>query len=227
MKSMDRRSLLALLGAAPFAAGLVARAATTTGTSGATTGPASIVLSPAAQRSRDKIRERYFPNVLLTTHEGQKVRLYDDLIKDKIVLINFMYAKCEGVCPGITTNLVKVQKLLGPRVGRDIFMYSFTLKPEQDTPERMAEYADMHGVKPGWLYLTGDVKEMETLRVKLGFTNPDPLLDKDVTQHIGNVRYGNEPLLLWGSCPGMSKPSWMVESIGWLERPKAGKGEGK
>ncbi|HEX8178692.1 MAG TPA: SCO family protein [Pyrinomonadaceae bacterium] len=224
MKSMDRRSLLALLGAAPFAAGLVARAATTTGTSGATTGPASIVLSPAAQRSRDKIRERYFPNVLLTTHEGQKVRLYDDLIKDKIVLINFMYAKCEGVCPGITTNLVKVQKLLGPRVGRDIFMYSFTLKPEQDTPERMAEYADMHGVKPGWLYLTGDVKEMETLRVKLGFTNPDPLLDKDVTQHIGNVRYGNEPLQQWGACPGLAKPSFIAESIGWVDWPKAEKG---
>jgi protein SCO1/2 len=221
---MDRRSLLALLGAAPFAAGLVARAATTTGTSGATTGPASIVLSPAAQRSRDKIRERYFPNVLLTTHEGQKVRLYDDLIKDKIVLINFMYAKCEGVCPGITTNLVKVQKLLGPRVGRDIFMYSFTLKPEQDTPERMAEYADMHGVKPGWLYLTGDVKEMETLRVKLGFTNPDPLLDKDVTQHIGNVRYGNEPLQQWGACPGLAKPSFIAESIGWVDWPKAEKG---
>ncbi|HYY43102.1 MAG TPA: SCO family protein [Pyrinomonadaceae bacterium] len=224
MKSMDRRSLLALLGAAPFAAGLVAKAATTTGTSGATTGSASIVLSPAAQRSRDKIRDRYFPNVLLTTHEGKKVRLYDDLIKDKIVLINFMYAKCEGVCPGITTNLVKVQKLLGPRVGRDIFMYSFTLKPEQDTPERMAEYAEMHGVRPGWLYLTGDVKEMETLRVKLGFTNPDPLLDKDVTQHIGNVRYGNEPLQQWGACPGLAKPSFIAESIGWVDWPTAEKG---
>lgn len=31
-----------------------------------------------------------------------------------------MYATCEGVCPTITANLVKVQNLLGNRVGRDI-----------------------------------------------------------------------------------------------------------
>jgi protein SCO1/2 len=70
----------------------------------------------------------------LTTHEGKKVKFYDDLIKDKIVIINFMYVKCEGTCPGTTANLVKVQKLLGDRVGKDIFMYSITLKPEEDTP---------------------------------------------------------------------------------------------
>ena len=79
--------------------------------------------------SRDRTQARYFPNVELTTHEGKKVRFYDDLIKDKIVIINFMYAECKGICPGITANLLKVQKLLGNRIGRDIFMYSITLNP--------------------------------------------------------------------------------------------------
>ena len=36
---------------------------------------------------REIIRQRYFPNLLLTTQENQQVRLYDDLIKDKVVLI--------------------------------------------------------------------------------------------------------------------------------------------
>ena len=36
----------------------------------------------------------YFPNVELTTHNGDLVRFYDDLIKGKVVLINFMYATC-------------------------------------------------------------------------------------------------------------------------------------
>jgi protein SCO1/2 len=224
MESMNRRKLIAMLGAAPFAGALLARTATANSGPGA---PPKMVLSPAATRSREKIRDRYFPNVLLTTHEGRKVRLYDDLIKDKIVLINFMYAKCEGVCPGITANLVRVQKLLGSRVGRDIFMYSFTLKPEVDTPEKMAEYAQMHNVGPGWQFLSGDVKEMELLRRTLGFTNPDPLLDQDVTQHIGNVRYGNEPLQQWGACPGMAKASFIAESVGWVDWPKAQKGERK
>ena len=181
--------------------------------------------------SRERTRELHFPDVVLTTHEGKKVRFYEDLIKDKLVIINFMYAKCEGVCPGITTNLRRVQKLLGDRVGKDIFMYSFTLKPQMDTPEKMAEYAKMHKAGPGWLFLTGAPADMEDLRVKLGFTNPDPVDDADVTQHIGNIRYGNEALEWWGACPGMSRPDAIVQSILWLDWPKNSKapekGDGK
>ena len=96
---------------------------------------------------RERLAERSFPNVTLTTHEGKKVKFYDDLMKDKIVIINFMYVKCEGKCPGTTANLVKVQKLLGDRVGKDIFMYSITLKPEEDTPENAGRLRE--GVQ-GW-----------------------------------------------------------------------------
>ena len=67
---------------------------------------------------RDAIRARYFPNVVLRTHENRPVRFYDDLIRDKVVILNFMYARCDGVCPSITANLVKVQTLLGNRIGR-------------------------------------------------------------------------------------------------------------
>ena len=166
--------------------------------------------------SRDAIRARYFPNVVLRTHQDRPVRFYDDLIKDKVVVINFMYATCEGVCPGITLNLGKVQKLLGDRIGRDIFMYSFTLKPEQDSPAALNDYVTMHGVGPGWLFLTGDPPDLELLRRKLGFVNPDPALDADSAQHIGNIRYGNEPRQLWGACPGLAAAPWIVESLSWL-----------
>lgn len=221
MKNISRRNVMSLLAAAPLVGAVTARAETPK--PGAGPRPEDIA-------SRDRIRERHFPNVPLVTHEGKQVRFYDDLIKDKIVVINFMYAKCEGICPGITTNLVKVQRLLGSRVGRDIFMYSFSLKPEQDTPQALAAYAKMHKVGPGWQYLTGAPADLELLRRKLGFTDPDPLADADKSNHIGNVRYGNEPLQLWAACPGMSKPEMIVESIGWLEpeKPRApGKGDGK
>jgi protein SCO1 len=215
MKNINRRSVMALLGLAPFA-GALARV------------EAQESKPMAAHTSaRDRIRERHFPNIVLTTHEGKKVRFYDDLLKDKIVVINFMYVKCDGVCPGITANLVKLQKLLGNRLGRDIFMYSFTLKPEQDSPEVLRRYAEAYHVKKGWTFLTGTPENMELLRRKLGFTDPDPKLDADKSNHIGNVRYGNEPLQLWGSCPGLSKASWMAESISWVDWPKTAKGEGK
>jgi protein SCO1/2 len=208
MKNINRRDVMALLGAAPFVGAVVARGETPKPVAGP---------RPEDITSRDRIRQRHFPNVELVTHEGRKVRFYDDLIKDKIVVINMMYAKCEGICPGITTNLVKVQRLLGKRVGKDIFMYSLTLKPEQDTPQALAEYARMHKVGPGWQYLTGAPADLELLRRKLGFTDPDPLVDADKSNHIGNVRYGNEPLQLWAACPGMSHPDMIVESLGWLE----------
>ena len=82
--------------------------------------------------SRERIRQRYFPNLVLTSHEGRKLKFYDDLIKDKLVIFNMFYAKCEGICSPITRNLVRVQQLVGNRVGKDIFMYSFTLKPIED-----------------------------------------------------------------------------------------------
>ena len=170
--------------------------------------------------SRDRTQARYFPNVELTTHEGKKVRFYDDLIKDKIVIINFMYAECKGICPGITANLLKVQKLLGNRIGRDIFMYSITLRPEEDSPQDLRHYVQMHKVKPGWLFLTGKPDEIDALRRKLGFSNTNPKLDNDKTNHIGMIRYGNEPRQWWAMCPGQAHAEWIVESILWMDGPK-------
>jgi protein SCO1/2 len=216
MKNITRRNLSAALGAVSFAGPLIATARTQD----------SELLSRNAS-ARERIRERHFPNLLLTTHEGKKVRFYDDLIKDKIVIINFMYAKCEGVCPGITANLARLQKLLGSRLGRDVFMYSFTLKPEQDSPEVLNSYAKAYHTRRGWTFLTGKPEDMELLRRKLGFTDPDPKLDADKSNHIGNIRYGNEPLLRWGSFPGLSRASWMAESISWVDWPKTAKGDRK
>src|SRR5262245_25135298 len=67
-------------------------------------------------------RSAYFPDVLLQDQNGKRVRFYTDLVRGKIVMINFFYAHCDGICPGVTENLVRVQNALGDRVGRDIHM---------------------------------------------------------------------------------------------------------
>jgi protein SCO1/2 len=117
---------------------------------------------------------------------------------------------------------VKVQKLLGERVGRQIFMYSISLKPEHDTPRVLKHYEKINNIKPGWTLLTGKPDEIELLRRSLGFTNPDPKLDQDKSQHIGNIRYGNEPLMLWAACPGLAHAEWIAESISWVVRNEKG-----
>lgn len=209
MPDMNRRKLLATLAVAPLAAGVVGRAAT------------SDNKFKVAESSREKLQKRYFPNFELTTHEGKKVRFYDDLVKDKIVVINFMYVKCEGVCMPVTMNLKKVQNLLGRRVGRDIFMYSITLKPEEDTPRALSRYVQAHKIKPGWTFLTGKPDEINTLRRSLGFTDAKAQLDKDLTNHTGMVKYGNEAREWWAMFPGEANAPWIVECIHWMDGGKA------
>lgn len=147
------------------------------------------------------------------------MQLYDDLIKSKIVLINFMYTSCTNACPRITQNLLKVQKLLGQRMGQDIFIYSLTLDPHHDTPEVLKRYADLHQVGRGWSFLTGSFQDLELLRRRLGFTNLDPMLDQNKENHVGNVRYGNEGRQLWSACPGMSHPEFILKAISWVDWP--------
>jgi len=177
------------------------------------------VNTPAEERRRNR-----FLNVALTTHEGREVRFYDDLIKGKTVLLNVMYTVCtaEAICPLGTANLVQVQKILGPRVGRDVFMYSLTLDPKNDTPQVLGSYAKAFGVKPGWTFLTGEKEEIERLRRNLGYVDLDPEVDKDPSQHSGMVRYGIEPLERWAGCPILSRPEWIATSLAWLE-PRGGK----
>jgi len=169
---------------------------------------------PSEERRRNR-----FLNVPLTTHEGRQVRFYDDLIKGKTVLLNIMYTVCtaEAICPLGTANLVAVQEILGPRVGRDIFMYSITLDPVNDTPQVLKNYARAFGVKPGWTFLTGEKEEIERLRRNLGYVNLDPVKDKDPSQHGGMVRYGIEPLERWAGCAILSRPKWIAKYLAWLE----------
>ena len=201
-----RRAWLAALAAAPLALGLAAA------------GPRQrrwLDIPP-----RELFRRARLPNVELITHEGRRVRFYDDLVRDKKVVVNFMYAHCEGICLPVVHNLVKVQRLFGDRVGRDLFFYSITLKPWQDSPSALARYAEENGVGPGWQFLTGSRAACETLRRKLGFTDPDPRLDRDPRNHAGNVLYGNEPLMLWAACPGQADPAWIALSIrAQVDRP--------
>ena len=123
---------------------------------------------------RELIRQRHFPNLQLITQHGKKVQFYDDLIKDRKVIINFMFTSCANACPLVTANLVRVQRILHDRIGHGIHMYSITLDPEVDTPDRLRQYAAMHGVGAGWLFLTGKAADIELLRRSLGFVQRNP-----------------------------------------------------
>jgi len=155
----------------------------------------------------------WFTNAEVNAHDGRTFRFYDDLLKGKIILVNFFYTECDDLCPLATQNLASVQQLLGPRVGKEIFMYSISLRPEHDTPERLAAYAETYGVGPGWLLLTGKTGEIDLLRHRLGFVDSDPEQDADPEQHLGTVRIANEPLHRWIMTPSLLNPAAIVRAV--------------
>jgi protein SCO1/2 len=215
MKDLSRRQMLGLLGMAPLAGGLAATAQAGEGTVWPKADGQTM-----SDRARRRIQQQHFPNIPLVTHEGKQVLFYDDLIRGKNVSMNFFYANCQEICPLVMTNLSHVQKLLAKHMGRDFFMYSFTLKPDEDTLATLNHHRKMFDAGPGWTFLTGKPEDIEQVRASIGFKYPDPAIDADKTQHIGNIRYGNEPLMLWSACPGMAHADWIAETLEWMIKPE-------
>lgn len=164
----------------------------------------------------------YFPNVVVNTHEGNKVLFYDDLLRGKIVMINCVSVESEAVYP-VMENLAKVQRILGDRIGRDVFMYSITVDPEHDSPRVLKAFAQKHGIRPGWLLLTGKPDVIHFLQGRLFFRAGGHSHGSRVVQDCskGLIRYGNEAVGLWGSVPVKTEPEWIAKRISWVEvRPQ-------
>jgi protein SCO1 len=139
--------------------------------------------------------ESHFPNVELITQDGKKVRFYDDLIKGKVVAIELMYTSCKYNCPLETARLVQVQKLLGDRMGKEVFFYSITIEPDKDTPQALKAYAEKYHIGPGWTFLTGKETDIKLISKKLGLDSlPDPA---DADGHMPSLLIGNEATGIW------------------------------
>jgi len=162
---------------------------------------------------RELIRQRHLPNVRLVTMDGKNVRFYDDLVKDRKVVIQFLFTRCREACPIITHHLAEVQRLLGGRVGRDIFFISITLSPEEDGPKQLKAFAREHGAGKGWTFCTGKPGDILLLRRSLGFTYENPKEDADRNNHTGMLLVGDEPLCRWASAEGGALPTWIATMI--------------
>lgn len=158
-------------------------------------------------------REEYFTNAELIDHEGRQRRFYEDIIHDKVVVVNMMYTACTSTCPRNTASLLKVQEALGDRIGRDIHMVSLSLLPELDSPSALRTYMKRYGIGPGWTFLTGTRSHMDAVRHRLGFYDTDPAADADVFQHTGMLSIGNDRIDRWCMLPALSATHQIVRSI--------------
>lgn len=155
----------------------------------------------------------HLPDVEVLDQDGQAHRFYTDLVKDRVVLINFFYTGCAETCPLVSQNLREVQERLGDRMGRDIFIYSISLQPGLETPAILQEYAQNWDVKPGWKFLTGRPADIERLRKAAGFASANPAADLILDNHTGMLRYGNDCLDRWAGTAGLGRPVWIAKAV--------------
>lgn len=157
--------------------------------------------------------KNYFPNVELVDQDGKTVRFYDDLIKDKVVVINFIYTHCGDTCPAQTASLRQVYKLLADRMGKDIFFYSISIDPKHDTPKKLKEYAESFKTGAGWFFLTGKKEDVTAIRKKLGLFIDGIDADK-LSSHKTSFMIGNESTGQWIKRSPFDEPQVLATLIG-------------
>lgn len=103
------------------------------------------------------------PDAEVVDHTGRKQRFHSDLIRGKTVIVNAVYTSCKSTCPMLGRTFGNLQAALGDRLGRDVFLVSISRDPENDTPERLAEWRRKYGAKPGWIVVTGKKESIDSV----------------------------------------------------------------
>jgi protein SCO1/2 len=170
--------------------------------------PATLQQADAAASSSVKsAAEKYFSDVELLNQDGQKMRFYSDVLKNKIVIINTFFTTCTSVCPPLNRNFEKLQEALGERLGKDAFLVSISVDPETDTPTRLKEYGRRFHARDGWIFLTGKKENVDWALYKLG----QYVETKD--DHTTVIIIGNEAKGLWKKAFGLAKPEELFKIV--------------
>jgi protein SCO1/2 len=136
----------------------------------------------------------------LIDQDGREMRLYSDLIKDKVVVIDVMFTACVGACPIMSSTFAKIQDRLGERLGKDVHLISISVDPVNDTPARLKEFAARFNARPGWFFLTGSKENVDAALRKLG----QYVETREAHQNLFLI--GNDRTGLWKKAFGLAKP---------------------
>lgn len=160
-----------------------------------------------AQEPEPSPAQKYFSDTVLVNQNGEKMRLYSDLLKGKTVIINSFFATCQGSCLPMSRNLEKVQQALGDRLGKEAYIISISVDPTVDTPTALNAYAKKLNARPGWYFLTGDKENVDFALKKLGqFVN-------DKQDHLNIFIIGNERTGLWKKAFGLAKSEDLMKVV--------------
>jgi protein SCO1/2 len=171
----------------------------------------------AAKEAASSAKVKY-GDAVLVNQDGKKVKLKSEVFGDRVVVLDFAYTTCTTVCPVLTATLVKVQNDLGESVGKDVQIVTITVDPARDTPARLKEYAGKHGVKDGWMWLTGPLGTVN--EVLDGFD----AYNANFEEHPPMVLVGDPVAGKWTRFYGFADPKDIVAKV---EELRAARGPAK
>jgi cytochrome oxidase Cu insertion factor (SCO1/SenC/PrrC family) len=182
------------------------------------------VAQPHAAKALDPRKQRSIPNIAGVAHTGQEFRLYQDLVKDKVVTINFMSIRDEAHYP-VTSRMLEIARRLGNKLGREIFMISVTRDPEHDTPERLAAFVAERSIPKGWLFVNCAQEGVNALHARIYHSHHAPTTlasPHSEVAHAAHFRstdtvfYGNGGIGLWSNFAVELRPDEAVRHIAWV-----------
>jgi protein SCO1/2 len=147
------------------------------------------------------------PDVVLLDQNNQKVHFYSDLIKGKTVAIDFIFTTCTTICPPLTANFARIQKIMQQRGDNDLRLISVTVDPENDTPERLKKYAELFHAQPGWTFVTGSRSDLQQI------WNAFNIYLSSSQDHPPTVAVGNDVTHVWNYASGLTSAAKMVAVI--------------
>jgi protein SCO1 len=166
-----------------------------------------VILAFAASSYASTPARNYFTDVELTNQDGKPVRLYSDVLQGKTVVVESFFTTCTGTCPLMNATFGKIQKAVGDRLGKDVFLVSITVDPATDTPAKLKEYASHMKARPGWIFLTGKKANVDQALHKLGLGTENREAHKNL------FIVGNEPKGLWKKVFGLGKADEIVSVV--------------
>jgi len=120
-------------------------------------------LRPAATPARLAPIARV-PDFHLLDQTGKPFGLAD--LEGKIWVASFIFTRCTGPCPLISSRMAEINKTVG-REGGGVGLVSFSTDPGFDRPDVLAAYASKLGADPArWKFLTGPQEDIEAVVVK-------------------------------------------------------------
>ena len=170
--------------------------------------PVAPVAPSVDEAAAEEKARKYFTDLEVIDQNGNKLHFYSDVLKGRVVLINFIFTNCQDYCPMVTQKLIQTRNHMVEVVKDEVWYVSISIDPERDTPEAMKAFANKQGVDESrWVFLTGDKQNLDFIVKRLG------QYTQDVESHSTLMLAGNTITRHWTRVMPMVPPDGIAQQM--------------